>query len=153
MGLIIRKTENKKEIFKSLYLRKIVFIDEQNVPTELEIDEYDKCATHFIILNDDEVIGTARLVISDKKGKIGRMSILKEYRNRGIGSKLINKIIEYSKNIGLEFLYLNAQINAIKFYEKNGFSVKGQEFMDAGIPHIKMFMVLNDSNFDFKNRE
>lgn len=145
MGLIIRKIENKKELFKSLYLRKIVFIDEQNVPTELEIDEYDKCATHFIILNDDEVIGTARLVISDKKGKIGRMCILKEYRNIGIGSKLIDKIIEYSINVGLEYLYLNAQINAIPFYEKKGFSIKGQEFMDAGILHKKMCRMLDDS--------
>lgn len=149
MVLIIRKTENKKEIFNILYLRKIVFIDEQNVPTELEIDEYDKCATHFIVLNNDEVIGTARLVISNRIGKIGRMCILKEYRNKGIGSKLINNIIEYSKNIGLEYIYLNAQINAIPFYEKNGFIIKGHEFMDAGIPHKKMFMMLDDSDFKF----
>lgn len=149
MGLIIRKAENSLEISKLLNIREIVFVHEQNVPRELEIDEHDKCAIHFIVLNEDDIIGTARLVISDKKGKIGRMCILKEYRSKGIGSKLINKIIEYSKTIGLKYLYLNAQKNAISFYKKNGFIVKGYEFMDAGIPHKRMLMMLGDSNFKF----
>lgn len=142
MGLVIRKTETKKEYFNALDIRKIVFIDEQNVPIELEIDEYDKCATHFIVINDDEIVGTARLVISDKNGKIGRMCILKEYRNKGIGSKLLSVIIEDSKRNNIDYLYLNAQINAMQFYEKNGFIVDGQEFMDAGIPHKQMVRVL-----------
>lgn len=145
MKLIIKKIKESKEISKLLEVRKIVFIDEQNVPPELEIDEYDKSATHFIVLGNDEIIGTARLVISDKIGKIGRVCILKEFRNKGIGSKLMNKIIEYSKSIGLEYLSLESQVYAIPFYEKIGFTVEGKEFMDAGIPHKKMFTSLREN--------
>ena len=146
MELIIRETEDSKEILKALEVRKIVFIDEQNVSPELEIDEYDKSATHFIVLYNGETIGTARVVFSDKIGKVGRICILKEFRNKGIGSRLMEKIIEYSKNIGLECLYLASQINAIPFYEKIGFIVKGKEFMDAGISHKKMIIILKDFN-------
>lgn len=146
MELIIKKTENSKDIQKLLEVRKIVFIDEQNVPPELEIDEHDKSAIHFVVLYNHDIIGTARLVISDKKGKIGRMCILRELRGKGFGLKLMNKIIEYSKDIGLEYLYLESQVHAIPFYEKIGFIVKGKEYMDAGIPHKKMFMILKDSN-------
>jgi predicted GNAT family N-acyltransferase len=143
MELNIKKAEDGDEISKLIEVRKKVFVEEQNVPQELEIDECDKEATHFIVMYNNEIIGTARLVISENKGKIGRLCVLKEFRSQGIGFKLMNKIIEYSKEIGLKYVYLEAQVHAIPFYEKIGFVAKGVEHMDAGIPHKTMFLTLN----------
>jgi predicted GNAT family N-acyltransferase len=76
MELCIKKAETSDEISKLTKVRKKVFVEEQNVPPELEIDECDKDATHFIVMYNNEIIGTARLVISENKGKIGRMCVL-----------------------------------------------------------------------------
>jgi predicted GNAT family N-acyltransferase len=142
MELNIKKAEDSDEISKLIEVRRKVFIEEQNVPPELEIDECDREATHFIVKYNNKIIGTARLVISENKGKIGRLCILKEFRSQGIGLKLMNKIIEYSKEIGLICVYLEAQVHAIPFYGKIGFVAKGKEHMDAGIPHKTMFLML-----------
>ena len=116
-------------------IRRTVFIDEQKVPEELEWDEDDKHASHILVTYKNNPIATARL---KPDGHIGRMAVLKEYRHKGIGSAILKKLIETAIQMGLESVYLHAQVLAIPFYEKHGFEVYTDVFMDAGIPHKSM---------------
>jgi len=116
-------------------VRKKVFIEEQNVPEELEWDNEDKNCIHVLALDGNKPIGTARM---KEDGHIGRMAVLKEYRNKDIGSSLLQELIEYAQINNYTKLYLHAQVDAISFYEKHGFNVCSNIFMDAGIPHKTM---------------
>jgi len=118
-----------------------VFVEEQRVPKDMEIDEEDPLALHFLMLDaaNKMPVATGRLL---ENGHIGRMAVIKEYRNQKIGSQLLSAIISEARKRNMNELFLNAQISAVGFYEKNGFTAHGQEFMDAGIPHIKMTRTL-----------
>ena len=118
-------------------IRKQVFVDEQRVPLELELDEDDASATHFLasIGPENRPIATARLLAN---GHVGRMAVLKTYRNQSVGNKLLSAIIETARQFGYPELFLNAQVTALGFYEKAGFKKQGDIFMDAGIPHQRM---------------
>lgn len=119
-------------------IRTAVFIYEQQVPEDLEWDEFDPVSLHVLALNsNDQPIGTARLL---PDGHIGRMAVLREWRGKGVGSAMLQRILEESSHRGMQKAMLNAQMAAIKFYEKFGFQVSGEEFMEAGIPHIKMIL-------------
>jgi predicted GNAT family N-acyltransferase len=116
-------------------IRRAVFIDEQKVPEELEWDEYDPASTHFLVTVDDSPVAVARL---KPDGQIGRMAVLSEYRNRGIGRKLLQYILNNAEDKNLTQLYLHAQVDAVAFYEKMGFTAQGEVFYEAGIPHRAM---------------
>lgn len=116
-------------------IRTCVFIQEQQVPESEEWDNEDDSALHIVALKDGEAIATARLT---KEGKIGRMAVLKEYRKQGIGSMMLLKLIEVAKQQGHQQIKLWSQTYAQGFYQKHGFKAYGEEFLDAGIPHIKM---------------
>ena len=116
-------------------IRRLVFIEEQNVPEELEWDEDDATATHFLVTHDHEVIATARL---KPDGQIGRMAVLAKYRNHGIGSKLLRFVLQTAAQKNLKNIYLHAQTTAIHFYEKHGFETQGELFYEADIPHRTM---------------
>lgn len=116
-------------------IRRLVFIEEQNVPEDMEWDEYDDSATHFLISLDNKVIATARLKTD---GQIGRMAVLAEYRNKGIGSKLLQYVLLVAKQQKLKNVYLHAQVSAIAFYKKHGFTTCGHVFYEANIPHREM---------------
>ena len=120
-------------------IRTSVFIDEQNVPVELEWDGLDENCTHFLVRSDNSAIATARLT---PEGQIGRMAVLSAYRGLGIGTTLLLKILSHAKESGHEQLYIHAQKQAILFYKRNGFIPEGNEFMDAGIPHLAMHLDL-----------
>jgi len=117
-------------------VRETVFVKEQKVPQELEWDGLDKEAIH--VLAKDNVghpIGTARLQSS---GKIGRMAVLKSWRGKGVGQALLTALLDDAIQADMVGLYLNAQKDAIPFYEKQGFRATGPEFYEANIPHKKM---------------
>lgn len=116
-------------------IRTTVFIQEQHVPEELEWDEYDETSVHFLAYCQGEIVGTARLL---EDGRIGRMAILKEYRNRNIGKKMLKYIVQLAKQRQYKDIRLSAQEQAIGFYEKQGFSVVSDVYQDAGIPHFDM---------------
>ncbi len=117
-------------------IRSEVFIQEQSVPRALEWDGLDDTALHLIATAEiGEPIATARLLID---GHIGRVAVLKAWRNRGIGTALMHEIIHQAEQLGYKQLELAAQIQAIPFYEKLGFIAYGDNFMDAGIPHRNM---------------
>lgn len=116
-------------------IRHRVFVEEQKVPVELEWDEYDDSATHFIVTLSGEAIACARL---KDDGQVGRMAVLKEYRNQGIGRQLLRFVIRTAAEKNIDNVYLHAQVSAIPFYEKQGFKTVGEIFYEANIPHREM---------------
>jgi len=118
-------------------IREAVFIQEQAVPPHLELDDRDHSCLHVLALKDDEPVGTGRIDI-EKNGKIGRVAVLKEYRGQNIGSQLMAALEELARQNGLSSVWFNAQVPAIPFYQKLGYTVVGEEFMEAGIPHKMM---------------
>ena len=124
-------------------IRTTVFIHEQKVPAALEWDEHDEKAFHVLATTDtDQYVGTARLL---EDGHIGRMAVLKEYRSQGIASAMLRCLLSEARSRGLHQVFLHAQISAVGFYQKHGFSSYGEQFMDAGIPHISMNLTLSDA--------
>lgn len=122
-------------------IRETVFIREQHVPVELEWDEFDTNCLHLLAMDSAEnPIGTARL-LSD--GLIGRMAVLKEWRGRGVGSALVLRLLEEARKRQIQQVALNAQLHATGFYLKFNFQMVGKEFMDAGIPHVRMNLQLS----------
>lgn len=138
----VRLVTNKKELEDAYKVRKIVFVEEQNVPVELEMDEYEETAAHFVLYDNDEPIGAGRFRIIDNIGKVERICVTKEQRSSGGGRIIMEKIEQYAKEKGLPKLKLNAQIQAIPFYSRLGFTVSSDEFLDAGIPHKTMIKEL-----------
>lgn len=121
-------------------VREQVFIQEQHVPVELEWDGEDETALHVLAESPDgKVIGTARML---EDGHIGRVAVLPAWRGRGIGSELMRALLRYAEQAGLKSVYLDAQVDAIDFYARLGFSASGDVFMDAGIPHRHMRLIL-----------
>jgi len=117
-------------------IRKKVFIEEQKVPEELEWDEYDEQCIHILVTDDqNKPIATGRI---KPDGHIGRMAVLKEYRNTGIGTAILKELIKSAQDKQLTKVYLHAQTTAISFYQKQGFKTCSEEFMDANILHKTM---------------
>ena len=117
------------------HIRHLVFIEEQKVPVELEWDEFDVTATHFLVSFLDKDVACARL---KSDGQIGRMAVLTEHRNQGIGQKLLQFVLHNAAEKKLKDVYLHAQVSAIPFYEKHGFTAAGEVFYEANIPHREM---------------
>jgi hypothetical protein len=120
-------------------IRYEVFVDEQNVPEELEIDGLDGKAKHVLTFVDDVPIGTGR-ILSD--GHIGRVAVLKNYRGLGIGKSIMKELIKCAQDMSLEKVWLSSQWHAHSFYLDLGFVCVGEVYKEAGIEHIKMFRVL-----------
>lgn len=118
-------------------LRREVFVVGQNVPEEIEQDGRDENACHWIAMDlEGRAVGTGRLLMD---GHIGRMAVLEQYRGLGIGFSILELAIQKARFLGFEEVVLHAQSYAQAFYERAQFRVRGEEFMEAGIPHIEMF--------------
>ena len=129
-------TEDSEELVK---LRTRVFVEEQKVPTSLEIDGMDAICLHVKAVKDDKFIGTGRLL---PDGYIGRMCVLDEYRGQGIGTLMLENLVEQAVAAGHRQVTLNSQSYAIPFYQKNNFTTDSDEFVEAGIPHRRMIRKL-----------
>ena len=146
---MIKILKNKEELELGFALRIKVFVKEQNVPIELELDEkdYSENTVHIGYFHDDKLIGVARLIDMDKDViHIGRVVIDKEYRGKGIGRKLIIGCETTAKNILKRevIIELSSQIQAEKFYESLGYNrVNDKIYLDAGIEHVDMRKVIN----------
>lgn len=146
---MIKILESKEELDLGFSLRIEVFVREQNVPIELELDDKDHSdnTVHIGYFNDNKLIGVARLIDMDKDViHIGRVVIDKEYRGKGIGRELIIGCETTAKNILKReiIIELSAQIQAEKFYESLGYNrVNDKIYLDAGIEHVDMRKVIN----------
>ena len=120
-------------------IRYEVFVDEQNVPEELEIDGLDGEAKHVLAFVDGVPIGTGRIL---DDGHIGRVAVLKDYRGFGIGKLIMKELIKWAQDITLKKVWLSSQWHAHSFYLDLGFACVGEIYKEAGINHIKMYRVL-----------
>ncbi|MCF7805268.1 MAG: GNAT family N-acetyltransferase [Candidatus Marinimicrobia bacterium] len=131
--------ETQKELQRAMEIREEVFIRGQDVPVDLERDGRGEESTHFLLHLNDSTIGTGRFrPLSDDTVKFERMAVLEPHRNKGYGTRLLDAMIDYARRQGFAEITLNAQIDAVKYYERAGFQEVGQVFMEAGIRHQKM---------------
>ncbi|HYB50384.1 MAG TPA: GNAT family N-acetyltransferase [Burkholderiaceae bacterium] len=120
----------------ALAVRYAVFVKEQGIPANLEIDEQDALAVHVVALDPcGAPLGTGRLLAD---GHIGRMAVLRGARGQGIGATLLHTLVAIAKSRGMQQLRLHAQLGAISFYEKEGFTAIGPQYEEAGILHRTM---------------
>ena len=116
-------------------IRFAVFVEEQRVPAEIELDEMDEKSLHAVAFYGGDPIATGRLL---PDGHIGRMAVLTAWRGRGIGGRILGKLMEAARARGDREIVLSAQVQAAAFYRAHGFAEEGAEYMDAGIPHVDM---------------
>lgn len=132
-------TDNPNIIRQAYALRKLVFVQEQQVPEEMELDEFDATALHGVAQIDGKVVGVLRLLVEDNKGHLGRLAVSKELRGQGIGQQLVILTEAKAKELNLSEIYFHAQTHAMPFYEKLGYQTRGEVFDEAGIEHIEMY--------------
>lgn len=141
----IKIVETKEEQEQAFSVRTIVFVDEQKVSIEEEIDQYEDEAIHFIGYENEIPVAASRLRWVDDYGKLERICILKEYRGKSYGTKMIHALEKETTKKGYTKAKLSAQTRAVEFYERLGYKVVSDEFLDAGIPHVTMTKQLNQS--------
>ncbi len=141
MTLQVKQIFSDQAKRRAFAIRMRVFVHEQGVPAEIELDNDDQHASHFLATISGRVVGTARLVMHGNNAKIGRMAVLKKYRGKGIGAALLKRSITAAKRRGAEKILLHAQVPVIEFYEKMGFRCVGRVFDEAGIAHRKMILI------------
>ncbi|MHB8463172.1 MAG: GNAT family N-acetyltransferase [Vulcanimicrobiaceae bacterium] len=131
-------------------IRFAVFVDEQKVPAEIEIDEHDRedtTAVHALALIDAQPVGTGRFYVRTDGGvQIGRMAVLADRRGHGIGRALLDALVAAARKRSYSHVVLHAQTHAIGFYERAGFFAHGPEFDDAGIAHVEMILSFAESS-------
>ena len=116
-------------------IRFTVFCEEQGVPREIELDEHDAVSVHALVFDEGKPVATGRLL---PDGHIGRMAVLKDWRNRGLGGLMLQRLIEKARERGDKRIVLSAQVHAVPFYRAHGFVPQGSEYMEAGIRHQQM---------------
>jgi len=135
----VELTEFKPCETQILEIRFKVFVEEQGVDPQLEVDGRDSQCLHAIAYRGDTPIGTGRLL---PDGHIGRLAVLKAHRSQGVGRKILLKLIEAARERSWSRVELSSQVQAISFYEKFGFERFGDTYLDAGIVHTDMALDL-----------
>lgn len=143
MDLEIRTVDAPEEgdpIYQdALSVRTDVFVEEQDVPADLEVDEHESAATHFVAYDDGEAIGAARLREPEEStGKVERFAVRPDYRKRGVGTALMERLEAVALGRGIERMRLHSQVRAAPFYARFGYERVGEQFEEAGIPHVEM---------------
>ena len=137
-GLRIVAIESAEQMLAAHDIRRRVFIEEQHVPEEIEMDEDDAHAFHALAILDGEPVGCGRFVAHDNEVKIGRMAVVPDLRTRGIGREILVFLMRIARERGYRHAILHAQMTAEGFYLKNGYTPVGEVFEEAGIAHRKM---------------
>jgi predicted GNAT family N-acyltransferase len=116
-------------------IRFAVFVEEQGVPREIELDQQDALSLHAVVFSRKKAVATGRLL---PDGHIGRMAVLRDWRGRGIGSVLLKELVKAAEQRGDPEVMLSAQVHAVPFYLAHGFVPEGGEYLEAGIRHQAM---------------
>ena len=134
----IREARDAQERQTLLALRHEVFVEEQGVPLDLEIDEHDQEAVHLVALDGDRVVGTCRVLLAGAVAKFGRLVVARDARGRGIGAALLADAERLAREMGAGRMVLAAQTSAIGLYDRAGYTARGDVYLDAGIEHVTM---------------
>ncbi len=139
-GLTIKLVETEEEMEAAIGVRFRVFVAEQQVPVEEELDEFDATATHAIAIHQGQVVGTGRVLYGneDTAARIGRMAVDAQWRRQGIGGRILKFLEEEATAQGVDTYVLNAQEYVKEFYAARGYVQQGGTFMEVDIPHVVM---------------
>ncbi|WP_434380552.1 GNAT family N-acetyltransferase [Melittangium boletus] len=144
--VIISQIKTEAELFQSLAIREVVFIEEQHVPEGIERDADDAMAYHVLAFQGGHAIGTGRMVMTSEPppgetgrwGKIGRMAVLQSHRKARVGSRLLEALEAEARERRCDGVVLHSQLYALEFYKKQGYTPVGEVFDEAGIDHLEM---------------
>ena len=136
--ITVKLVETEADMEAAVGIRFRVFVDEQSVPPEIELDEYDAVATHAIAMEDGQAIGTGRMYLEDGAAHIGRMAVDQPHRRRGVGGLILSFLEQEAKSQGATEIVLHAQDYVKAFYASHGYEEHGDTFMEAGILHVEM---------------
>ncbi len=144
--VIISPIRSEAELFQSLAIREVVFIEEQHVPEGIERDDEDAKAYHVLAFQGGHAIGTGRLVMLAEPppgetgtwAKIGRMAVLQKHRKAQVGGRLLAALEDEARTRGVRGIVLHSQLYALEFYKKKGYAPRGEVFDEAGIDHVEM---------------
>ncbi|MDA1127106.1 MAG: GNAT family N-acetyltransferase [Chloroflexi bacterium] len=144
--LTIKLVETEEEMEAAMDVRFRVFVGEQQVPAEEELDEFDFTATHAIAVIENQeqglrqVVATGRVFYGDEDSaaRIGRMAVDTEWRRKGIGGRILQFLEDEAKTQGVDTYVLNAQVYVKDFYAAHGYVERGETFLEADIVHVLM---------------
>ena len=137
--LVVKLVEKEEERRAAFDIRLRVFVQEQGVPVDEELDDYDATATHVIASQGKKVLGTGRVVYQETgEARIGRMAVEESWRRRGIGSRIMSTLEQAAKERGMAEAVLNAQTYVKAFYAAHGYVEDGDVFLEVGIEHVQM---------------
>ncbi|MCP5143306.1 MAG: GNAT family N-acetyltransferase [Gammaproteobacteria bacterium] len=122
-------------------IRKQVFVAEQGIPLEIELDERDVHCRHVLVVADGTDVGTGRIDI-ERGGRIGRVAVLKTWRRRGVGEAVMQGLHDIARAAGLARVYCHAQESAVPFYLSLGYQAEGESFLEVGIVHLPLALKL-----------
>lgn len=140
--MIVQEVNTQQAREDAFYVRMTVFVKEQNVPVEEEIDAYDETAIHFIGYEAEAPVAASRLRFEDDYGKLERICVMKEHRGKHFGQMLMHEMEKMIREKGYKKAKLNAQTHAEAFYKQLGYETVSDTFLDAGIPHVTMIKTL-----------
>jgi len=143
--VVVKRVTDSSLYDMACRIRFEVFVYEQGVPEEIEIDEYDASAEHVVAFRDDKPVGCGRIVILDGSAKIGRVAVVKSERGKGVDRKICEELIKIGSEKGVNEFILHSQLTAVDFYRKLGFEAVGGIFKEAGIDHVKMLKKLEEA--------
>ena len=130
------KISDKEHTQLAFDIRNTVFVKEQNVDPNIEIDNNEASAFHYLAYDKNTSVGAARWRNTSEGIKLERFAVIKSYRGKGVGTEILKAVLDDVDKS--KVIYLHAQIQSVPFYEKNGFVRIGEEFIEAGIKHYKM---------------
>lgn len=143
MKIKIIDAKESNQISNCFAIRKTVFVEEQGVPVDEELDDFDDISIHALALIDNKPVATGRLILSKKKlAKVGRMAVLDNFRRTGIGSRVLLFLEKKAIEKNIDEISLHAQEYVMDFYKNHGYIERGNLFLEAGIKHIEMFKKL-----------
>lgn len=135
----VRRVTTREDLAAAYAIREDVFVAGQGVPLELERDVLDRVAVHVLARRDGQPVATGRLVARDDGvGVLGRIAVIASERGTGLGVAVMRALEDNARELGLDRIELHAQTHALAFYQRLGYSPAGEEYVEAGIPHLSM---------------
>jgi predicted GNAT family N-acyltransferase len=140
----IRWSRGPRDLQGAIALREEVFVREQNVPVEEELDGRDEEALHLVALDGGCVVGTLRLLFDGTTVKVGRVAVARSARRRGLAAAMLDEALDEARRRGCTRARLASQVDVVALYERAGFTVESETFEEAGIPHVWMGRPLDE---------